>query len=271
MWEEGFRNRLRIRDRSQHARCATCMKHREIIRKLKDNKDARVAQCAQWSKHMDRQFADRRVYYDHRAMSRLGEDLSGQKTLSIILDSMDHSKWAIPRSSVLSSKTFGNMARPNLDCTGCIVHGHYVCIGFAENHIVKGSDWTIELLTHVLNKLSQTLDLTQYRLYIQADNCSREAKNNTVCRYLAALCARGRIHSARMHFCASGHSHEDIDQFFSLLGTFLQSQSELHDPGQFLDAVRKYLSNRSVRPLELGRDVVKIDQIRSWTLRLVLG
>ena len=102
-------------------------------------------------------------------------------------------------------------------------------------------------------------------------NCSKEAKNNSLCRYLAALCARGRIHSARMHFCASGHSHEDIDQFFSLLGTFLQSQSELHDPGQFLDAVRKYLSNRSVRPLERGRDVVKIDQVRSWTLMFELN
>lgn len=270
VWEEGFSNLLRIRAPSQHGKCATCATHKEIIRKLGSNEAARLEQSRLWSQHLNKQFADRRIYWKNRALSRLGSDNQGRKVLTIIIDSMDHSKWALPRSKAFESKAFSGMIRPHLDCTGLIAHGHLVMIAFAEGHIVKGANWTCELLSMALQKLSATTDLREYELHVQADNSSRECKSNTVARYLSLIVARHRVRCARLQCCVTGHSHEDIDQFFSLLGSYLESCHEVHTPSQFCNSLREYLANRSVRPPETLRDVRKIDVVHAWTIAEII-
>ena len=213
---------------------------------------------------MERQSRDRNVYWNARALSRLGCDQDGKRILTLILDSMDHSKWMIPRSKIFGSKAFSGMVRPCMGCTGLLAHGHLVMVAFSEGHIVKGANWTIELLSIALQKLATVIDLREYSLHIQGDNCSKELKSNSICRYLALLTSRHRVRNARLMCCASGHSHEDIDQFFSLLGAFLEVQTELRTPNQFLNALCQYLANASVRPLESMRDVRKIDVVRAW-------
>ena len=69
-----------------------------------------------------------------------------------------------------------------------------------------------------------------------------------------------------MHYCMSGHSHEDIDQYFSLLGAFPSTQTELHNPQQFMDALKVYMGNESVRPNERMREVIKVEAVRDWML-----
>lgn len=83
---------------------------------------------------------------------------------------------------------------------------------------------------------------------------------------LSTYVSRGWLGSARLEYCVTGHSHEDIDQYFSLLGAFLQQQHELHSPPEFRDALVRYLSNTSVRPLERLRAVVEVDSVREWKL-----
>lgn len=235
------------------------------MKKLSQDELARSAQAALWAKHLQQQFRDRQAYWNARSMSRLGHNFSGQKTIALILDSMDRSKWAIPRSSVLSSKSMHGLARPVMDCTGCIVHGSFAMVAFCEPHIQKGGDWTVELLSIVFSRLTEIgLDLRSCDVWIQGDNASKELKSNSVLRVLSLMVARRRLGSAKMCFCLSGHNHEDIDQFFSLLGTFLQSRSELHTPAEFTQAIHEYVGNPSVRPREATKDVMKIDQVRSW-------
>ena len=235
------------------------------MRRLSQNQAALACQSRLWGAHMNKQFSDREVYWSNRSMSRLGQDLSGERVLTLIIDSMDHAKWALPRSGYLAAKQFNSLQRPHMDCTAVICHGHSVTVAFAEPHIVKGSDFTCELILYVLDQLTRAgLDLREYHINIQADNCSKECKNNGVVRLVSFLCSRRSIRSARLLFCVSGHSHEDVDQFFSLLGSFLQTQSELHDPPQFMNALKSYLGNRAVRPDEPMRDVVKIDRFRDW-------
>lgn len=218
MWEDDFKYKLRIRDSSQHSRCSICCKHRAVIRRLTDNREARLAQCRLWDRHISRQYADRQVYWTNRASSRLGTDAGGNRTLTMIVDSMDRSKWVVPRSAALQSKSFSSLIRPVLDCTGMIVHGHYVGIAFAEPHVIKGSDWSCELVVAVLEKLTQSgLDLRSFDLRLHADNCTKELKNNSLCRLLGLLVARGRVRRASLECLQTGHSHEDVDQFFHCL------------------------------------------------------
>lgn len=237
------------------------------MRRLSDNEEARKAQGVQWSRHMERQFSDRRVYWDNRGLSRLGAEgpNTDGKCICIIVDSMDHSKWTLPRSALLQSKTFGNFVKPHLDCTAAICHGHFLLVGFGESHVSKGADWTIELLTYMLGRLRQLgLDLREYQIILQSDNATKEAKNNACLRWLSYLTARGSIRSGRLNCLVSGR-REDVDQFFSLLGSFLSHEAaEMYSPDQFMSALRKYLDNPSIRPLEGTKEVIKIDKLRDW-------
>lgn len=154
-----------------------------------------------------------------------------------------------------------------MTCTGIILHGHIVCVAFSEGHVSQGADWVCELLAYVFAKLkSLAVDLRHYTVNFQSDNCPKEGKNNSICRFFSLAVAKRWVDCARLRYMVSGHSHEDIDQFFSLLGSFLSHESELHTADEFCDALRKYLANPAVRPAEPTRDVIKVDRVRSWIL-----
>lgn len=237
------------------------------MKRLSNNEEALKAQSILWGLHMNKQFADREVYWSNRTLSRIGKDCAGQKTLTLIVDSMDHAKWAIPQSEALAAKSFNNLVRPHMDCTAILCHGHLVAVAFTEHQVIKGGDYTCELLCHTFDKLTQTgPDLREYEIHLQCDNCSKEGKNNAVVRLLGYLCSKRSIRAARLHSCVSGHSHEDVDQFFSLLGAFLATKKELYNPAAFMESLRQYLSNPAVRQHERIREVLKIDCVRSWIL-----
>ena len=237
------------------------------MKRLGSNQAALMAQSKLWGAHMKKQFSDRECYWNYRSLSRIGSDVDGQSTLTLIIDSMDHAKWSLPRTAVMAAKQFNNVVRPHMECCAVIAHGHLVAVAFAEHHIIKGADFTCELLVHVLHKLTQSgIDLRDFEVNIQSDNCTKETKNNSTLRLLAFLTSRRAIRRARMHYCMSGHSHEDIDQYFSLLGAFPSTQTELHNPQQFMDALKVYMGNESVRPNERMREVIKVEAVRDWML-----
>jgi len=137
-----------------------------------------------------------------------GKNVSGQKTLTIIIDSMDRSKWALPRSEALMSKHLGTMHRPNLDVTAAICHGHLCAIYFAEPSIVKGSSWTCEVLCNLLHCLCmQGVDLREYEVCVHGDNCSKEINCNSIARLLSLLVSRRQVRRAQL-------PHTLHDQFF---------------------------------------------------------
>lgn len=271
VWESNLAGRLKIRPPTQHKTCSECTRHKYIIRKCGCNRLAAAAQTQQWSNHLKKQYMDRTVYWDLRAQSRLGHDEGGRPVLTIIMDSMDRSKWCVPRTSALQSKQLAPLRRPVLDLTACICHGKLLAIYFAEPSIVKGSSWTCEILMNVFHTLStQGIDLREYSVVLHGDNCSKEVKSNSVARLLALLVARRRLRHGQLQTLMTGHSHEDVDAFFGLLGSWLQSQSELHDPQMFEDAVAKFLSNNSVRPEEPVRIVQRVSRVRDWTRGLFI-
>lgn len=188
------------------------------------------------------------------------------------MDSMDRSKWALPRTAVLNAKEMDGLVRPKLDVTAVICHGHMCGIFFAEPGVVKGMSWTVELLANCFHILqAQGVDLRRYECILHGDNCSKEVKSNGVARYLALLVSRGRLRRAQLQTLVSGHSHEDVDAFFGLLGKHLETQAELHDAADFQQAIAKFLSNRSVRPQEPLRVCQLVSQIRDWTHGLSLA
>ena len=54
-------------------------------------------------------------------------------------------------------------------------------------------------------------------LVIQSDNTVAQCKNSVASMFLAWLVCRGKFLSCTMNFLIEGHTHEDVDRFFSLI------------------------------------------------------
>ena len=255
-----------IRRVSQHSTCSTCTRHKMILKRLSSDKRARAMQMLEYQKHLVHQYQDRVKYWQARARSRLGMQPSGVSTITLVVDGMDKSKYRYPRSAVCSSKEFAGLVRPALDVSAIICHGYNVVVACSEPYVPKSSSWTTELIAHALSKVASQTDVRSCQIHIQMDNCGRENKNNTVCRFAGMMTGSGRCHSCLLSFLESGHSHEDIDQFFSTLSNLIEGRREIHTPDQFVTILDSFLQDQSVRPFEQERYVCKVDTVRDWTL-----
>lgn len=226
---------------------------------------------ARYKQHLLRQYKDRGSYWQARGLSRLGTaTAAGKRTLCIMLDSIDHSKFGVPRARCLSSKDFANFIKPTMHCTAALVHGVATFVILGEPFTMQNSSWTVDILAHIMHVLAQRpdIDLRNTELVLVTDNASKEGKNNTVLRFLSGMVSTRKLLRAEFRSLESGHSHEDLDQAFSSLASHIHSDPDLYNPQQFLSCIKRWLNTPSVRPLEPVHVVEKLDMVRSWNLGL---
>lgn len=252
---------MSIREQTQHAVCGQCVRYKMLIRKLADDSLAKSHQLQLYQQHLEKQYRDRSVYWSSRSISRTPMTGGGTHSVCIISDAIDHSKFRYPRAKIFNSKEFDEFIRPTMDMTCAICHGHYMCLALSEPWVKKDSSWSVDLTAHVLEQLGG--NLRNVEVVLQADNCSRETKNNTMTRFAALITALHRVRRVEMRYLISGHSHEDIDQFFSEVATSIESV-ELHTPAKFVEHLEKWLSDGKVRRHETFREVIKVDAVRDW-------
>ena len=268
IWVESFRDKLAIRPSSQHAKCSICIKHKCVIRKLGKDAGQRACQMRLLAAHLHKQYEDRTVYWANRSKSRLPVLSSGLTSVTIIIDSIDHSKLRYPKAPFLeANKDYAGFQRPHLDLTCALVHGHGVYIFASEPYLPKNANWHIDLVGHLLERLGDKYNLQEAEINLQCDNTSRECKNNSMCRAFSAWTASAKIKRGQISCLLSGHSHEDIDQFFALLSNELQSQLDriMETPRDILRAIQEWLDrNPQVRPHEKERVVMQVDACREW-------
>lgn len=267
VWEESYRDRLVIRPKTQHAKCGQCVKYKLLLKRLVSNPVAKRSQMAAFRQHLRQQYHDRTMYWRSRSLSRmggLGEDMT--RTISICLDSIDHSKFPLPKSTAMGSKCFAGYIKPSLTVTGVLLHGLAAFLVVGEPHLQKDSCWTAEILAYCMHVLCGLpwLDVSRCHIRCHGDNSSRELKNNCITRLLAGMVSSGRVRSACLETLQSGHSHEDIDQWFSSLSTFVTNEQELHTTEEYLNALQKFLDQPHNRPHEHVKRVIHIDQVRNW-------
>lgn len=166
----------------------------------------------------------------------------------------------------MTSKDFHSFQRPQMDMTTCIAHGFHVFLALSEPFQKKDSSWCAELVSHSLHCIGHCTDLRSADIYLQADNTCREVKNNTLTRLCGLLSGLHRVHSITLNFLTTGHSHEDVDQFFSAVTNYLQKDEnqELHTPDAFIASLQRWLDDPQIRPYERHRFVRKVDAVRAW-------
>ena len=74
------------------------------------------------------------------------------------------------------------------------------------------------------------------------------------------------IGSGRLSFLRTGHSHEDIDQLFGRVASFIKLKVRTAlTSSDFVHALEEF-TRQLDRPFEPQRFVVKLDSIRDWCL-----
>ena len=269
VWGESFAAKLAIRPKTQHSTCHICVRHKCIIRKLAGDKRARDCQMAQLSKHLDKQYRDRVAYWKARSNSRMRLPLSsGYRSYCLIMDGLDHSKFRVPRSRVFASKEFASLHRPVMDFTGILVHG---CAAFGiltETMTAKDSSLHVDLFYHALHRLAEVgHDFRSAEVVLQTDNTCRESKNSTMLRAMALAVGSHRMRRCELRNLMAGHSHEDVDQWFSVITSDIQAAPELHTPEDFENLMRKHLAKPENRPFEVDvREAFIVNSVRDWSL-----
>ncbi|XP_071168335.1 uncharacterized protein [Mytilus edulis] len=157
--------------------------------------------------HLIKQSLERRKYYKHVHKARQHPD----KYMSMIIDGMDQSKTEIPHFLYMSSLTSG-MWKLKTHLVGALVHGVGLYGFFDWYQYAHSSNLTIHV---ILNILLMTKDSLPDVLYLQMDNCARENKNRFVFGFLSLLVELKVLKKIKVSFLMVGHTHEDIDQFFS--------------------------------------------------------
>ena len=248
-----------------HAKCTECTKHKFLLRQLTNDRLSFEAQSAEYQRHLARQYQDRCVYWQNRALSRLGSlGPDGVRTVTIVLDGLDHTKCRYPRSLAMTAKEYDTFNRPCLDLHGVIAHGHLCLVALSEPWVPKDANWCCDLLGHTLHLLAEQIDLRVTRVIVQSDNTCREVKNNGCLRALASWVGSGRLWAAEIHCLEKGHTHEDIDAFFAGVCQHIESHSEIHVPEDFKAVLAKYLETaRQTEPMKV---VELVGSTRDWQL-----
>lgn len=213
-----------------------------------------------WNEHVAHVARCREIYYDNRDLAHARPD----KTLCIIADIMDQAKTTIPHHR-RKQKRWCKMQGLRQCVMGVKTHGvrmdHYVAN--ARVGTGGGANFTIECLSRTFRKIAAMGGRNGKlppRLYLQMDNCSGDNKNYTVIGYLNWLVTTGVFNSIEVGFLPVGHTHEDIDQGFSVVSRHLRC----------VDALSLSSYNREVRAaFAQSLDIPDIEQVnvkRDWKM-----
>ena len=231
-----WKQKLLFRTDVEQAKCNVCDDIMEA-RRQNHHPPTRKLLSQKLHDHWAEQQADRMVYRAIRDSSRAGGNV-----VSLILDGMDQAKFKCPRATIAQNH-LKQVWRPQLHVTGCIIHGVADVYWIGDADLKKDANATVQFLNEAVEiaiqeRLSTTGLKVPKHLVVQLDNTCRENKNNLIIRWAAGLVGTNTFMSVSLHFLRKGHTHEDIDQRFKIISTFISKHKLLETPYEFMDCIQ---------------------------------
>ncbi|XP_078346095.1 uncharacterized protein LOC144631526 isoform X2 [Oculina patagonica] len=222
MWKKRFRNVI-IPKENKFTKCGVCVALKLCLQGT-NNKDKRRSLAYKRKIHNEQQMAERRAYYANCLKAELNPD----QYLSLIIDGMDQSKTNLPHANCLSKDETYHFLRTHV--TGAISHGHGRIFSYIDlMRWPHDSNLTLNVLLQIFVELSEEGRLPPY-LFLQMDNCYRECKNRYILGFCSLLVEKGIFKEVRLSFLMVGHTHEDVDQFFSRISRRLHKKDSMTLP-----------------------------------------
>jgi hypothetical protein len=272
-WRETWSTMLKIREVGQHARCDTCAR---LSREAKSNTSEEKRRAAEVALrvHRQRNMADRAVDQRLTHLSELstsvdsgGKQSMESRVLHVKVDGMDQAKFRCPRN-MASSKGWASLWRPTLHRVGVLVEGVVEAFYITDADMMKDSNLELTALSMTLDRVSEILKerglSMPEHLSLTYDNTAREGKNQHVAKWMAWLVASGKFRSVQDGNGQVGHTHNKLDQRFSVVAALLKRQGVLQTPEDFLTVIQQYVHPAGNRKLVVG----KIEAAWNWQMWL---
>ena len=223
---------IKLRKHLRFALCDECVAFREAQLKANSHAELLALKDAQLQHHKEVKL-ERQKYYIRR--DRGIDPL--RSCMSMIVDAADQRLYALPYFYA-STHSSQKCLRLPVHLMGTLVHGEAVHAATYFENFKQGTNVTIEAINYALGAKLQRDGKLPDRLYLQLDNTSKQCKSKYMLGYLGYLVHRGHFKRITVSFLPVGHTHEDIDQFFSRLATYLKCHSVMNTE-QLHEAIRR--------------------------------
>jgi len=237
-----FADICKIRAWMPFAKCDTCTGFREQINDTCCPKEKARLKMDQYI-HLERVKRERLSYVMRQRLAKLYPN----QYLSLIIDGADTSNFMIPHLCERSHQS-DMTTKVKMHVLGCIVHGVDTYAYTCPPHIAQGHNITIQVLFYVLLAILSKVGSLPPVMFLQLDNTTKQNKGRFLMAFLAYLVLMGVVKSAYINFLPVGHTHEDIDQFFSRLSLYLRKNNAPDVPA-LLDALTKCFLKYGKRPI----------------------
>ena len=132
--------------------------------------------------------------------------------------------------------------------TGGIAHGWCTAILIAQETMSHGSNAYVEVLCELLDKVAEICRVQGRRfpvhLVLQADNTVAQAKNQYAAAFCSQMVGMQKFSTVTLNFLMVGHTHEDIDQLFSVICQYIIRKYHWPTPEEFQRLAQENLASR---------------------------
>ena len=221
-----------LRKFMKFALCSDCTRIREQRRNCSDPVQRQQLALASRAHHTYVR-EERASYYFRRHQAIHARD----EFLSIIIDGADQAAYALPHF-IEKDKNSSSALKLPVYLMGALVHGRG-CYAFTYiNNVKHGTNIVIECLhrifCHLVQKHRKRLPGV---LHLQLDNTSKQNKNKFMIGYLACLVKWHVFSQVYLSFLPVGHTHEDVDQYFSKIAGHLRT-NDAYDRNDIANAAK---------------------------------
>jgi hypothetical protein len=129
------------------------------------------------------------------------------------------------------------------------MHGHPPLAFISGNQCKQGHNVTIQALWECLVALSKTKYGIPPTIFLQLDNTTKQNKGKYLVAFCELLVSLKVCKEIKINFLPVGHTHEDIDQFFSRLAILLRRTDALSLPHLAKIIPSSYKTKEAQRPI----------------------
>ena len=262
-WSDKWSYVLKFRKKSQHKECTDCHVFRESIQGKRKSPAEKMELACKWREHLRAQYHDRLIYWSLRWCSR-----SNMNVLCIIIDSMDQCKTAWPQYPFhRKPAVLEKLTRPRVILSAVLCHGWCSNIFLTEDSLHHGASSFCELLARSFDRVAEIAERTgrpfPQHLVVQCDNTTAQNKNSVVSVFMAHLVSEGKFLTATVNFLTVGHTHEDVDHYFSVILSTVLRPHRFEVPEDLAQSLRE-----KMRPFTLKKSeelfVEIVDHVRDF-------
>ena len=221
---DGVKYRIVVRDEARKKKFHECSKCSSFKQRLancrKGDYAAKQLIREERTDHYTKEVrVEKQLYYQRRAEGRETMRQEHDGALSLIMDGEDKSSHRYPHQP-RAREDLEKVSRMQLKIQGILIHGLCLLLYMIPPWLGSGAGMAITCLLHALWLAKQHLPKLPSRLYIQSDNGS-ENKNKAMLYMLLLLCHLHVFQVIEWHLLIPGHTHEDIDAWFSIVSRWL--------------------------------------------------